>query len=199
MGQQQFDTPGDALAHFGVKGMKWGQRKARLESLREEVHTKSAGLKQVSVKTKTGETISVVKDKPGNLALRVGKLTGRKPPEYVSAMSVIDSKGKKVGSFQLWREDKSAVRGEWLEIDKGAQGRGYSKAALSGLIKAADKDPSITEIRLQVPVGAAPAKSIYGGLGFKPAFVYGGKDGKSGDPNNPESIEEYTRQSPLKK
>lgn len=25
--EQEFDTPGDALIHYGVKGMKWGQRK----------------------------------------------------------------------------------------------------------------------------------------------------------------------------
>lgn len=26
--QQEFDTPGEALLHYGVKGMKWGVRKA---------------------------------------------------------------------------------------------------------------------------------------------------------------------------
>lgn len=28
MSQQQFDSPDEALAHFGVKGMKWGVRKS---------------------------------------------------------------------------------------------------------------------------------------------------------------------------
>lgn len=28
MFEQEFETPGDALAHFGVKGQKWGVRKA---------------------------------------------------------------------------------------------------------------------------------------------------------------------------
>lgn len=28
MSNQYFDTPQEALAHFGVKGMKWGQRKS---------------------------------------------------------------------------------------------------------------------------------------------------------------------------
>ena len=29
MSQQQFDSPDEALAHYGVKGMKWGVRKSK--------------------------------------------------------------------------------------------------------------------------------------------------------------------------
>jgi RimJ/RimL family protein N-acetyltransferase len=82
-------------------------------------------------------------------------------------MVIRDSSGKKVGSFQVWRESPTVVRGEWLQVKSSAQGRGYSKAAIDGLIIAAKKDPKLEEVRLQVPSNAEPAKHIYSQIGFK--------------------------------
>lgn len=165
-----------ALAHFGIKGMKWGVRKEQYRNYQDRIHSESPGARKTSVKTKSGETIAVVKEKAGPLAMLVGKLTKTEPPDYVSAMAIHDSSGKKVGSFQIWKESPSVVRGEWLVINESAQGRGYSKAAIEGLIKASKKDPKIKEIRLQVPKNAAPAKHIYSSLGFKKDFTYPGAD-----------------------
>lgn len=153
------------LAHYGVKGMQWGVRK-RYSALQDGVHTASPGAIKTQVISKTGERISVIKQKPGPLALGFMKLRGGKPESMVSTMLIQDSSGKKVGSFQVWREGIDSVRGEWLQIDKGSQGRGYSKAAIEGLIKAAGKDPKLKHVRLQVPSDAAPAKHIYQSLGF---------------------------------
>ena len=153
--------------------MRWGVRK-KYTDYQDRVHAGSPGATRTSVKTKHGETISVVKDKPGPMALAIAKLTGRKPADNISSMSIVDSSGKKVGSFQVWKESPGVVRGEWLEVDKGAQGRGYSKAAIEGLLIAARKDSKIKEVRLQVPADAAPAKHIYTSLGFKKDFDYDG-------------------------
>jgi ribosomal protein S18 acetylase RimI-like enzyme len=160
---QTFASPKEAfLAHYGVKGMRWGYRNYQNKVLRS-----TPGATKTKVIAKTGEKISVEKEKPGPLILAVSKLTGRDPGNNVSSMVIRDSAGKKVGSFQVWREGPSTVRGEWLTVKKSAQGQGYSKAAIEGLMKAADKDPSLTEVRLQVPSQADAAKHIYSSLGFK--------------------------------
>lgn len=161
-----FKSVDDFLAHYGVKGMKWGVTK-RYTNYRDTVHQSSPGAIKTQVVAKTGERISVVKEKPHAILLATMKLTGRKPADTVSSMSIVDSSGKKVGSFQVWREGKETVRGEWLEVKKSAQGNGYSKAAIEGLIKAAKNDPELKHVRLQVPSDATPAKHIYGSLGFR--------------------------------
>ncbi len=160
--------PLEELYHYGVKGMRWGIRK-KYRAYQDSVHKASPGAIRTSVTTKTGEKISVVKEKPGPLYLAIAKMQGRKPPNNLAAMQILDSNGKKVGSFQVWREGKNSeiVRGEWLVIKDSAQGRGYSKAAIEGLIKASKNDKFAKELRLQVPSDAAPAKHIYSGLGFK--------------------------------
>lgn len=159
-------TAEDVLAHFGVKGMKWGIRKD-FRDFQDKIHRGSPGAIKTSVKTKTGEMITVEKERPGPIQLAVAKLTGRKPSDSVSSMIIRNEQGNKVGSFQMWREGSSAIRGEWLEIKKSSQGKGYSKAAISGLLRAAKKDKNLKEVRLQVPTNAAAAKHIYGSLGFK--------------------------------
>lgn len=195
---QTFATPGEALAHYGTKGMKWGVRKddkpgvkERYRGYQDKVHTATPGAKKINVSTKHGETISVEKEKPGPLILAVAKLTGRKPADNVSAMVIRDKDGKKVGSFQVWREGPSSIRGEWLSIDKGAQGRGYSRAAIEGLMKAADNDPNLKEVRLQVPSSAEAAKHIYSGLGFR-------KDKDLGDTPMYGNLEDWVYEPPRK-
>ena len=44
---QDFDTPGEALAHFGVKGMRWGIRKDRSASSAPN-SSKAATVKKVA-------------------------------------------------------------------------------------------------------------------------------------------------------
>jgi hypothetical protein len=154
------------LLHYGVKGMQWGVRK-RYRAYQNKVHTSSPGPITTTVRTKTGEKVTIRKEKPGPLALAAAKLTGRDPKNNVSTVSIHNNKGTKVGSFQMWREGPSVIRGEWLEIGKSHQGKGYSKAAIQGLLAGAKKDKALKEVRLQVPSNAEAAKHIYSSLGFK--------------------------------
>lgn len=159
----------ETLTHFGVKGMKWGVRKGEGSSYRDRMHQESPGALRTEVTTKYGERISVVKAKPALPGVGLNKLLRKDPANTLSVMEIRDSSNKKVGSFQAWRDSEypKTIRGEWLNVNKDSQGRGYSKAAIDGLMKAAREDPRIDNVRLQVPVEAAPAKHIYSQLGFK--------------------------------
>lgn len=93
-----------ALAHYGVKGMKWGVRKER------ETH---------SVKTKGGETLTLVRRRPlfgsknnYSYALKVGK--------------------KKVGNLYLDQKPNKEMNINWGDIRAKYRNKGYMSAALKG-------------------------------------------------------------------
>lgn len=171
----------DFLSHYGVKGMQWGVRrspeqlgnnsslKERYRTYQKTIHESSPGDILTKAATKSGENITVEKERPGPLYLALMKLQRKKPEQGLSSMVIKDSDGKKVGSFQVWRdtEHDKTVRGEWLEVNKKSQGRGYSKAAMSALLSAAKEDSSIDHVRMEVPSDAEAAKHIYSSLGFR--------------------------------
>lgn len=183
LGGEHKPSPED-IVHYGIKGMRWGVRRSDAElakarggrKLKEEILDKSAGARQTSVTTKSGETISITKQPPNPLAMAIGRMTGRQPPDYISTMNINDSSGKKVGSFQIWNEEPGVVRGEWLTVKGSSQGKGYSRAAIEGLLVAAQKDPDIKTVKMEVPVEAAAARHIYSSLGFESYKVLGETD-----------------------
>lgn len=172
----KIDITKDTLIHWGVKGMKWGIRKDRSsaatspkakETYQERYMRESVGAQKTSVKAKNGDILSIEKEPLFPLAVAVAKMMGRKPADNVVTMLIKNPSGEKVGSFQVWDEGSGVVRGEWLAVNSSHQGRGYSEAAIRGLIKAAETKGDYKEARLMVPSDAEPAKHIYSKIGFQ--------------------------------
>ena len=57
-----FDTPEAYLAHYGVKGMKWGVRKDQYRAYQDRVYKESPGAVKTVVLTKNGDTLSIEKE-----------------------------------------------------------------------------------------------------------------------------------------
>lgn len=122
------------LIHYGVLGMKWGVRKAK--------NKKNTS----TIKTKSGETLSITEKKNGRFIAK-------------------NSKNRKVGTFYLDenaygrkevginRKDK-ALHIDWLSVSKKHEGKGYGQAMMKYIDQYA-KNKKYDSITSEV-VGVSP-------------------------------------------
>lgn len=101
------------LYHHGVKGMKWGVRKKQ-------------PTKTWKTRTKTGEELTVTKNRRGVVGSTVQKLTKQDFDVYQAR----NSKGKKVGTIQLDRKSKDEMNIVWMDTNRKQRGKGYASALL---------------------------------------------------------------------
>lgn len=102
------------LYHHGVKGMKWGVRKKQ-------------PVKTWTTETKTGEELTVTKNRRGVVGSTVQKLTKQDFDVYQAR----NSQGKKVGTIQLDRKSKDEMNIVWMDTKRKQQGKGYASALLA--------------------------------------------------------------------
>lgn len=151
------------LEHHGVKGMKWGVRKVKPQSI------------SLSAKTKSGETLTLQGNKTPLLAKALAAVSKKVASEIEKSdnITIRDGEGKKVGDLQLYRESKDSMNIVWVGIDNKHEGKGYGQAAMKSAIDYA-KEKKLKNVTLEVPGISPNARHIYEKLGFKP-----GKTNKS--------------------
>lgn len=96
------------LIHYGIPGMKWGQRKTNKSSSKNKA--------SYTVKTKHGETLSFIPNK------------SRIKNSY--SYSIKNEKGKKVANYYLDKVSKDELNINWLNTKSKYRGKGYAQAII---------------------------------------------------------------------
>lgn len=137
------------LSHHGIKGQKWGVRRFQ----NKDGSLTAAGKKRQTTwntTTKTGEQITVTKDKRSVVGNTIQKLTKQDFDSYTAR----NSEGKKVGHIQLDRKSKDEMNVVWMDTNKKHQGKGYATAILATGERIA-KEAGATKLTAEV-VGNSP-------------------------------------------
>lgn len=160
----RMNTPEDVLAHFGIKGMKWGVRKNDSGS-DPKVPT---GELVLTKQFKTGDSISIYKKPPSKIGslVQLALLSKEERKGEFTAFALHDKEGKKVGDASIRRTSKDSLYLNWIGIKPKHRGKGYASAALKGVLKYA-KSEGISQLKLEVPGNSPDARHIYEKLGFR--------------------------------
>ena len=155
----------DEVTHFGVKGMHWGVRKSDSGG---STGLNSLGPDTVTVKTASGESVTLQKRPPNMLHKVMGKLSSKYREDYEKAayLDIKDGTGKKVGEAEIAKMDNNELYLSWLGIKSSARGRGYATAVMKAGAEFG-KQQGFKKMFLEVPGNSPDARHIYEKLGFK--------------------------------
>lgn len=153
------------LAHYGVKGMKWGVRKETFKSSRPQVKRQTESM---SVRLKNGDTLTLSGDVTPAVARLLSKVSSsvRDTTNNTSNFTIRDPKGDKVGEMTLFKESPTSLNVVWVGVRDKHRGNGYASAAMRSAIEHAKKQ-GLDTITLEVPGNSPDARHIYEKLGFK--------------------------------
>lgn len=171
-------TVEDVLAHFGIKGMKWGVRKS--EPTAGPKVPKGAEL-VLQKNMKTGDKLSIYRMPPSGIAKMLSRISKgyAKDVKNYPQFNFYDKAGTRVGEGAFVRKNNELYL-DWITVKTKHRGKGYASAAMKGVVKYA-QNQGIKKMTLEVPGNAPDAQHIYTKMGFK----LNGKDVPSDGPHDP--------------
>lgn len=164
--RQQFVTTEEALQHYGIKGMRWGVRKERAQSLKGVLADQGT----ITRTTKNGDVFTLGTKPPKHFAKALAFASKRYTDLYSRSafLEIKDKDGKGIGeaSFSFEKNNPQTAFLSWITIDKSVRGQGYA----SEVLKSAEiymKQKGIKKMVLDVPPVAKDAQHIYEKMGFE--------------------------------
>ena len=144
------------LFHTGVKGMKWGHHKAKIQNNKYK-------------------RIIMDKNEPTKLCetriSSVGKFLGKiipglkKQQDKFKDYELLDEKGNKVGGISTFAINKNTCNIPWLDVSTKYRGSGHAQSAIRQVVKDCKKQ-GFKEVTLEVPTHSPDARHIYEKNGF---------------------------------
>lgn len=161
----------DFLEHYGVKGMKWGVRKARLSEYNSRRKARYEAFQKIpllsmTVKAKNGKDVELVQNPKHPITATIASLSDKR---YAAATNFktfrLKVDGQTVGDASFNWESKDRLKLEWIGVDADQRGKGYASTVFDAAIAYA-KANGAKELLLEVPGNAPDARHIYEKRGF---------------------------------
>ncbi|QPX62474.1 acetyltransferase [Arthrobacter phage Truckee] len=153
----------DFLAHYGVKGMRWGKRKDSKPREKANLYTASR-----STTMKNGMQLELEGRKnplPSRLIAAMSPSFAKRLNES-HAFKLKSPDGKHIGDLHLDQKSPTELNVVWLEVKKKERGQGYAQGAMQASIEMA-KEMGMKKVTLEVPGFSPDARHVYEKAGFK--------------------------------
>jgi len=138
--EQEFDTPGDALVHYGKKGMRWGHRSA-VKSASTAVSNKTQSAKQGVQGAASRTAGGISNSAKGAKAKTTGAVNNKVQGAKAGAQARADAKKQKIADKAQKVGENPTVKGAGREV-KGVVW-GTRKAYLEKTLKDAERAGNI--------------------------------------------------------
>ena len=146
----------DELKHSGVKGMKWGHHKVKVDSG-----------KYKSIISNRDEPTILGENHKSTFAKVLGQIipTLKRHQDKFKDYDLLDKEGNKVGGISTFAINKNTCNISWLDVDKKYRGSGHAQSAIRQIIKDS-KRKGYKQVTLEVPTHSPDARHIYEKNGF---------------------------------